>query len=329
MIISTLLQEHRIFKTKLSVDEARAHEDLQQTKDVSPQPGNLILSTFYITSGQASQLSNEPPFDFVIVDEASQALLGMFAGAKLLCKRNIWIGDTKQLPPVVALSNDKVNRRNYAALIDGFKALSDNASLPIFQLTETHRLTERAANYTGIFYENSLKSKAKKDIRLSFDDVFDDMGKYFNPQGGPTLIKTDLIIGDFKPKNALFLTTEIVKHLLSVNEGLHISVLTYFVETTKALQKQILQVVGYQKNLLIETVSRVQGLTTDVCIFVIPNSGYHRSLENRLFNVATSRSKRHTLIITDQKILDRSQVDNEVKKYLQQLDNEFSFYIKF
>jgi DNA replication ATP-dependent helicase Dna2 len=43
--------------------------------------------------------------------------------------------------------------------------------------------------------------------------------------------------------------------------------------------------------------------------------------------VATSRSKRHTLIIADKNILNRSQVDNEVKQYLQKLDNEFSFYI--
>lgn len=85
--LKTLLEEHRIFKTKLSVDEARAYKDLQQTKDVSPQPNNLILSTFYITSGQASQTFNEPPFDYVIVDEASQALLGMFGGAKLLGKK--------------------------------------------------------------------------------------------------------------------------------------------------------------------------------------------------------------------------------------------------
>ena len=35
----------------------------------------------------------------------------MFGGAKLLGKKNIWIGDTKQLPPVVALSDDKVNRK--------------------------------------------------------------------------------------------------------------------------------------------------------------------------------------------------------------------------
>ncbi|MBK7851284.1 MAG: hypothetical protein IPJ66_09165 [Bacteroidetes bacterium] len=124
-------------------------------------------------------------------------------------------------------------------------------------------------------------------------------------------MKTDLKAGEFKPKNALKLTTDIVKHLLATNEKLHISVLTYFVETTKALQKAIFQTVGYHKNLLIETVSKVQGLTTDVTIFVVPNSSYHRSLENRLFNVATSRSKRHTLIIADKDILTRSQIDNE------------------
>ena len=324
-----LLEQHRIFKTKLSVDEARAFKDLQQTKDVSPQPYNLILSTFFITSGQAAKTFNEPPFDFVIVDEASQALLGMFGGAKLLGKKNIWIGDTRQLPPFVSLSDDKVSRKNYGALVDGLKALSETASLPIFQLIETHRLTDRAANYSGVFYKNSLNSRAKKDIRLSYSEMDIQFGKLFNPSGGPTLIKTDLRAGEFKPKNALKFTTDIVKHLLATNENLHISVLTYFAETTKALQKAIFQTVGYHKNLLIETVSKVQGLTTDVTIFVVPNSSYHRSLENRLFNVATSRSKRHTLIIVDKDILTCSQIDNEVKDYLQRLNEDFSFYIQF
>lgn len=327
--LKELLEEHSIFKTKLSVDEARAINDLKQTKDVSPQPGKLILSTFYITSGQAAQTFNEPPFDYVIADEASQALLGMFGGAKLLGKKNIWIGDTKQLPPVVALSDDKVNRKNYGALVDGLKALSDNVSMPIFQLTETHRLTDRASDYTGIFYKNSLKSRAKKDIRLSYQDINYEFGKFFNPKGGPTLIKTNLKVGDYKPVNALKLSTELVKHLLTINDKIHISVLTYFVETTKALQKSIFQTVGYHKNLLIETVSRVQGLTTDVTIYVVPNSSYHRSLENRLFNVATSRSKRQTIIIADKNVLTRCQVDSEVKQYLKKLDNEYSFYIPF
>lgn len=321
--LKSLLRKHRIFKTKLSADESIAIKDLQQTKDLSPQPGNLILSTFYIVSGQASQIFNEPPFDYVIVDEASQALLGMFGAAKLLGKKNIWIGDTKQLPPVVTLSDDKIKRKNYGALIDGLKALSESASVPIFQLTETYRLTDRAASYTSFFYKGILNSKVKKDISETAFDI----GQYFNPKGGPTLIKTDLKVGDFRPQQALEIAKVLVMYLLSKKENLHISVLTYFIETTKVLQKSIFQTVGYHKNLLIETVSKVQGLTTDVTIFVVPNSSYHRSLESKLFNVATSRSTRHTIIIVDKNVLNRSQIDNEVKQYLKKLDEEFSFYI--
>jgi superfamily I DNA and/or RNA helicase len=326
--LKTLLEEHRIFKTNLSVDESRALKDLQQTKEVSPQPGKLILSTFYITSGQASETFAASPFDYVIVDEASQALLAMFGGAKLLGKKNIWIGDTKQLPPVVTLNGDKINKKNYGALVDGLKALTSSASIPIFQLTETHRLPVRAANYTGLFYNNSLKSRAKTDIQLSFSDLPYEIGKFFNPQGGPSLIKMELEVGIKNPNLALVMAAQLVMYLLRMKEKLHISVLTYYVATTKALQKTIYQTVGYDKNLLIETVSRVQGLTTDVTIYVVPNTGYYRSLESRLFNVATSRAKRHTLIIVDKNVLNHSQIDNEVKNYFTQLDKEFSFNIQ-
>ena len=117
---------------------------------------------------------------------------------------------------------------------------------------------------------------------------------------------------------------------MKVNERLHISVLSNYIETTKELQKTIYQSVGNQKNLLIETVARIQGLTTDVAIFVIPNSGYNHSLEKRLFNVATSRSKRHTIIISDKNIVTSyPQLDEDVKTYLQKLNEEFSFYIQF
>jgi hypothetical protein len=325
--LKELLQEKRIFKTKLSVDEARTIKELQSAKEILPQPGSILLATLYLSSGQAIHTKAEPQFDCLIMDEASQALLGMFGAAKLLGKKIIWVGDPNQLPPVVAISDDKVKRKNYGALVDGLKALADNALMPIFQLTETHRLPWRAADFTGIFYENSLLSRAKKNLDYSYWKLGFDCSKFFHPNGGPTLIKTDLLVGDFKPTFAIHLTTDIVKHLLADDSKIHVSVLTYFVETTKALQKSIFQTVGYHKNLLVETVSRVQGLTTDVTIFVVPNTGYHRTLEKRLFNVATSRSKRHTILIADKNILTRSKVDNEVKQYLQKLDNEFSFYI--
>lgn len=325
--LENMLDEGKVFKTKISTDEAKEFPRLEQTKEVNPQPGNLVLSTFFIASSEAVNLTDKPPFDYVIVDEASQALLAMFGAAKLLGKKNIWIGDTKQLPPVVAINEDKVSKKNYDILVDGLKALSDTSSVPIFQLTETYRLPNRGSDYTGLFYNNSLKSKAKKDIRLSFPEIPNDVNVFFNPQGGSTLIKTDLEVGNKKPKNALEIAKLLVAHLLKVNESLHISVLSNYIDTVKALQKSIYGSIDDPKNLLIETVARIQGLTTDVTIFVIPNSGYNHSLEKRLFNVATSRAKRHTIIISDKNIISSyPHLDEDVKMYLQKLNDEYSFY---
>jgi rRNA-processing protein FCF1 len=114
-----------------------------------------------------------------------------------------------------------------------------------------------------------------------------------------------------------------------VNEKIHISILSNYIDTVKSLQKSIYGSIESPKNLLIETVARIQGLTTDIVIFVIPNSGYNHSLEKRLFNVATSRAKRHTLIISDKNIInDYPNLDEGVKTYLNKLDQEFSFYFK-
>lgn len=328
--LSSLLDNGMIFKTKISTDEKNEFPKLQPTKEINPQPSNLVLSTFFIASSEAAKLNDiindKPPFDYVIVDEASQALLAMFGAAKLLGKKNIWIGDTKQLPPVVAI-NDKVSKKNYDFLVDGLKALSDSSSVPIFQLTETYRLPKRGSDYTGIFYNNSLKSRAKTEIRLSFPEIPDDINVFFNPQGGSTLIKADLEVGNKKPSTAIEIARMLVAHLLKVRENLHISVLSNYIDTVKALQKNIYGSIENPKNLLIETVARIQGLTTDITIFVIPNSGYNHSLEKRLFNVATSRSKRHTIIIADKDIISSyPHLDEDVKMYLQNLNDEYSFY---
>ena len=252
--LKDLLQEGRISKTKISTDEAKQIPQLQPQKGMYPQAGNVILSTFFIASAEAINLKSSPPFDYIIVDEASQALLSMLGIAKLLGKKNIWIGDTKQLPPVVTINEDKISKKNYNFLVNGLKTLSDMDTIPIYQLTATYRLPQRAAEYTGIFYNNNLLSKAKTDIRLYFPEMPSSVGKFFHPQGGSTLIKTDLEIGDKKPKNALQIATILVTQLLKVNEKLHISVLSNYIETVKELQKNIYQSVSNPKNLLIDTV---------------------------------------------------------------------------
>ena len=70
--LKAMLEAGRIYKTKMSVDEANELPHLQNLKQTTPEKGMLILSTFYITSGEANNVSAVPPFDIVIMDEASQ-----------------------------------------------------------------------------------------------------------------------------------------------------------------------------------------------------------------------------------------------------------------
>ena len=327
--LNELLLNGNIHKTKLTVDETKEIPDLQNIKQLSAIPGHIILSTFYITSGEATKVASIPPFDVVIMDEASQALLGMFVASILLGKKCIYVGDPEQLSPVITINEDRIARRNYSAYIDGLTTICDIANIPAYRLIETYRLPYRAATYTGIFYNNTLKSKANTKINLLFPDLLDDLSALLNNSGGPTLLKTDLPLGDKKPIPALALSTIIVSSLLCIKEKLSIAVLSSYVETAKALQRTIYQTVGNHNNLLIDTVSRIQGLTTDIVIFVIPNTGYDWSLNRRLFNVATSRARRHTIIIADKNILSFNSplIDSEVKTYLQKLNDEQSVYV--
>lgn len=327
--LKVMLEEGRIYKTKMSVDEAKELPRLQNLKQITPEKGKLILSTFYITSGEANNVGIVPPFDIVIMDEASQALLAMFAAVKLLGKKTLFVGDPNQLSPVISLNSDRIARRNYHFYVDGIVSMNTLGSIPAYSLTTTFRLPVRAAQFTGIFYDNILVSAQEKTKYFTYDELPQEFGSVLNSQGGPSLIRLDLPLGDKKPQSVLTLSTLIVSAFLSLKDKLHISVLSSYIETTKALQKSIFQTVGNHNNLLIDTVSRIQGLTTDVAIYVIPNTGYSFSLDKRLFNVATSRATKHTIIICDTNILSKGKavMNYDVFLYLSKLNETQSVRI--
>ena len=320
--VEFLLNKHKIFKTNISMDEIRERGKLEAIKSIAPIPGCLVMSTYYITSGYAAELSIEQPFDYVIMDEASQAILPMFAACRKIGKKNLWVGDIHQLSPIVLLKNDRIRICGYDHLVNGLKLLADNSSSPIYQLTKTYRFGQRAANYTGIFYNNSLS--AKKSTVLN--DI-PSMCKLLSKDGGPTLILTDMPSGDNSPQYAICMAAFIVANILNDNKNKEIAVLTCMKKTTRALQMAITQKVGTKKNIIIDTVARVQGLTTDVTIFFVPDYSYIRTLEPHLFNVATSRAREHTIIIADKYVLDCTTLDIKVRKFLARLKQDKCIYI--
>ena len=116
-----------------------------------------------------------------------------------------------------------------------------------------------------------------------------------------------------KRQNNNFFDYNIVKD----NKDKEIAVLTCMKKTTRALQMAITQKVRTRKNLLVDTVARVQGLTTDITIFFVPDYSYIRTLEPHLFNVATSRAREHTIIIADKYLLDSTNLDIKERRFFE------------
>lgn len=321
--LKNCLEEGKVAKINITTDEAKEIPYLLGEKIVLPEKGAIVMATFFITSGTAADTPTDGIFDYVIVDEASQALLPMIGAAKRLGKKSLFVGDINQLPPVVQLKSSKINSKNYRELVEGLQSVTESFLFPSFQLTCSYRLSERAVKYTGIFYNDTLTSKAKKEVIHKFTHV-----PFLHTEGGPTLLKTDMEIGNLKTYSALNLALAVTAAIRQEDKSCEIAILSCMKETVRALQAKINSHLK-STNILIDTVARVQGLTTNICIYVIPNSLYLRSLEPRLFNVATSRAESHTIIIADKDILGYNRMDLNVRKYLTTLDNEFSFYFPY
>lgn len=320
--LKELLKNGCICKTNMSTDEHKELRDLVPIKQIIPMPGRIVLSTFFITSSFAAELSNDSPFDYVIMDEASQAILPMFAAAEKMGKKNLWVGDIRQLSPIVSLNEDRVEKSGYKCLINGLQLLTENTTSPIYQLTTTYRFGQRAADYTGIFYNGTLVADSSPKYT-----GLNSLSKILSNAGGPSLVMTDMPIGDYTPKFSTMLAAYIVGCILKEDKTKDIAVLTCMRNTTRALQKAIVQALGSHSNILIDTVARIQGLTTDITIFFVPNTSYIRTLEEHLFNVATSRAKEHTIIIADKDLLDYPTIKPLVRNYLARLKKDLCVYI--
>ena len=146
--------------------------------------------------------------------------------------------------------------------------------------------------------------------------------------GGPTLLKTDAAVGEPNDEACIKLATVITAAIRNRFPQKDIAVLSCLKGSVRPLQKSIRTHIK-DKNILVDTVARIQGLTTDYCIYVVPNTHYNRTLDPRLFNVATSRSVYNTIIIADKDILMYSRMKQEVRDYLKRVDSESSYYISY
>lgn len=319
--IAELLKSNNISKLPLSIDEKKMYPDLGQAKELVAIKGNVLLTTYYQFSRIWQTQTNT--FDYIIVEEASQAYLTTIAAATKVGKKVIVVGDPKQILPIVSNKNYE-EYENINLLVNGMDSMAQMKGFIFNRKIETRRLTERSTIFTNSFYQNTIQSiSLNKDINQDIEKL-NSIGGLMHPLGGPSLILFSDKNGSINESMLKFLVKSIDE--LSQLKKNEIAVLTPYIETLTYLQQNLKSKTN-SKNYLIETVDRVQGLDVDYCFYVVPKSSSFSFNLNR-FNVATSRTKKCTFILAEDKFDRIVNLTNEVDSYLRKLKKEFSFLYK-
>ncbi len=311
-----ILSAGRIAKTNLSADEKKSVKTLKQPADGLAVPaGEMLCATNYVLSfafsDKYTREHGSPSYDLVIIEEASQAFLTSIIGFKSLGKKCLIVGDPMQLPPIVV--NPKKSEYltwNVAIQADGLRTFALGSVTRAFRITTTFRLTEKSAELTGLFYDNRFRS-----VRREMLDYSKSVLPFFPAEGGVLYHETNDFTNGICSETSLKIIEQIVNDLEKNYPERSLAIISPFRDTVKQLQKRFLTDTKIS-DLTVETIDRIQGMTVDYAILYIPGRNPGFALDERRFNVATSRSRSTTFILSDIPLTDFHSLSPKVAKFL-------------
>lgn len=288
----------KIYKTNLSVDEQKQINGVKNAStDLMVPNGEMLCATNYVLSSVYSEkkmtLNGLPTYDLIVIEEASQAFLTTIAAFKQLGKKCLIVGDPMQLPPIVKLNNPLYNAWNVNTQVEGLKTFALGSGTKSYRIVTTFRLTQKSAALTKIFYGNRFVS-VKKD----YSDFSAAGLSLFPNEGGVLYCCTNDMKDGLYSDRADTLIHKVVQTMETYFPKMTLAIMTPFRDTVRELQKRFSNS-DIELDVTIETIDRIQGMTVDYAILYIPGRNPGFALEERRFNVATSRSKSTTLIISD------------------------------
>lgn len=316
--LSSYLAAGKLYKTMLTSDEALSAKGLKDAdSDFVAPKGSAVFATYYKVSKQFRHIkegNGAPLYDLVVVEEASQAYLTTIAALLRLGTRCLVVGDPMQLAPIVVAENKPEYKRwNAVTQADGLTSFVLGSNVDSFRITTTFRLTPASAKLTGVFYGNTLRSVAPKKIDWSKID-----NRYFPADGGVVLeVLSGGEDGVLSPA-AVKVLENVLDKIESNFAGARVAVITPFKDSAIAIQRRF-AIVGRKLDLSIETIDRVQGATVDYAILYFPLRNVAFSFDERRFNVATSRSRTTTLILSDYELLEMRSITGKVREFLEKV----------
>ena len=297
--LEKFVKQHRVSKTNLSADERSAVPDLKPaTSSLVVSAGELLCSTNYVLSYAFDKKriaeNGIPTYDLVVIEEASQAFLTTIIAFKSMAKDCLIVGDPMQLPPIIASPQKSIYKTwNANTQVEGLQTFALGTDVKAYRIVTTHRLPAATANLTALFYGNRFWSVQKKNV-----DFSDCSSTYFPKGGGILYYYTKDYTNGVMSNTCIDVISNIIGQIEHYYPDRSLAIISPFKESVRQLQKKFLTDTAI-KELAVETIDRIQGTTVDYAILYLPGRHIGFALEERRFNVATSRSRTTTLIITD------------------------------
>lgn len=317
--LAKYVKEGRIYKTNLSIDEKKQVSGLKEANaNLVVESGEVLCATNYQLSTAFSEkkmtLYGLPQYDLVVIEEASQAFLTSIVAFKQLGVHCLIVGDPMQLPPIVKLNNPQYNSWNVGTQVEGLKTIALGSNIKSYRIVTTFRLTGRSAALTKCFYSNRFIS-----VKQEYLDYSAANSPLFPSDGGVLYHCTnDAKDGLYSDK-----ADAIIRTVISTMEKYYpertLAIITPFRDTVKELQKRFC-ISDIELDITIETIDRIQGMTVDYAILYVPGRNLGFALEDRRFNVATSRSLSTTLIISDIMLTDFHTISPTVIQFVNNCD---------
>ena len=228
-----------------------------------PSSGYVVGATPFATC--TSRLAGYE-FDTVLFDEASQITVPLALMAMRKGKRFIFIGDHKQLPPVM-LSRSVLARDSLSV----FAALTAQEADHTVMLSETYRMNQWLTEWPSrTYYDMKLVAAgSNRDRRLALTHVSDRLAAIFDPSVSGVFIPTL----DRTARTRNFRDAELVAELCvaAVEGGLppdHIGVVTPYRAQGRAVRNLLAQRFGRAaaRQVVADTVERMQGQERELII---------------------------------------------------------------
>jgi len=250
----------------------------------------IIFSTLYSIKNMCN---NDIVFDYIIVDEASQADLITSVLGMSCAKNMVIVGDLKQLPNVITrevkLKAETIwSKYNFddAYKFSEHSLLSSIANLypdiPSVLLKEHYRCHPKIINFCNKKFYND-------DLIILTEDIEDK-----NILSAIKAVKGNHARGRFNQRHIDIIAQEILPY---INSGSSIGIITPYRDQVNELREHL------PNNIEIDTIHKFQGREKDIIIFCTVDDNISDFVDNpNLINVAVSRAaKKFFLVYSNEK----------------------------